>query len=656
MIRLGVVLGAWLMAAPGSAQFTDASAESGLDLHRIKDGGATWADFDADGWLDVLVNTANDSFLYFSNGDTPVTFTDVTATHAPGLARRNTERAAVAGDLNNDGLVDFARTHADLLEVYLNRGPEASPPYRFGNGSGDPDYTLDRSREPGLTPEGLGIIDYDRDGWLDILADADGETLLLANPRDGSAGFLIVRGDVTGLPFGAEADAANGDYLAVTDFDVDGYVDAALRNTTLDKLFRNAGDGTFASIAAPTFNSGGSRRGGNAFCDFDNDGDFDFFFTTGSGTGVNHVWLQTSPGVFEDSGAPDVTSTSVDGVACGDVDNDGDVDLFLTRSGDDLLLLNQLDAGALAWVQDNQGITGSVNGEGTILVDYDRDGDLDVFIVQTGNDVTDPTTMVTSRTAADNELWRNELASDAYLAVRVLAEVVSCPEPPVRRDDHGAVVSLRDPDSGWQSGVQEVNGGMGHGTQGSPILHFGLPMGASLTYEVTLRFQHPDEPEATVEVTPASLGDYQLLTVVASDPDGDSIPTARETSDAMALGDPDPDGDGRPAWLDPDADGDGILDAFEAGDDDPCTAPADEDGNSVPDYLEPPRTPTPDGGVPPGVDGGLPPGVDGGPVTPGLGVRGSGFARCALGGGGVQPRTALVLAAGLLLLLWRRRR
>ncbi len=66
------------------------------------------------------------------------------------------------------------------------------------------------------------------------------------------------------------------------------------------------------------------------------------------------MFLQTDVRVFEDSGQPDVSNGLVDGVACGDVDNDGDIDLFLTLSGSDRLYVNQLaETGTLGFVRDD---------------------------------------------------------------------------------------------------------------------------------------------------------------------------------------------------------------------------------------------------------------------------------------------------------------
>jgi hypothetical protein len=208
--------------------------------------------------------------------------------------------------------------------------------------------------------------------------------------------------------------------------------------------------------------------------------------------------------------------------------------------------------------------------------------------------------------------------------------------------------------------VREVSGGDGHGTQGSPVLHFGTGGGADEEHVLTIWFQHGDFPQARLRVTPSALGAYQHLEVVGSDADGDGIPTMVEMADAGAS--PDPDGDGFDAWNDTDADGDGISDAEEAGDADPCTPPIDTDGDGVPEYLDTvvgavDAGVTPDASVPDSSvtgDGSV---ADSGTgFSPQIVSHGSGCVRCATAGTGDDRRSPLVVACVLLVAALRLRR
>lgn len=649
------------MLPPGLAHaqtFTDVAGTVGLDQPGIKDGGLVWADFNGDGFLDVLVNTSGRSHLYFQQPGMDPLFQSVTTSHAPGLSRRRGERGAMAADLNNDGFTDFVRTDDDLLEVYFNQGPAATPPYRLGNGSGDPNYSQLTADDPALDYfEGIGALDWNGDGWLDIVADNDGSVTIFENPADGTAAF-IKRFEIDhGIPDQA---SGAGDYLTVADYDGDGLVDISHRTSAGADIWHREGDGSFTGIDLG-FTSTSETRGGNAFCDVDNDGDFDFFYSSGAGTGANMAWLQNTMGAFENSALPAVTGANTDDIACGDVDNDGDIDIYYSQNNDDVLAYNDLmETDALTYRRDDIGFAAE-DGEGVVLVDYDNDGDLDIYANQWGGTVTDPTTMVESDTPADNVLLENDTNDDRYLAVSLLAEVGSCPGPSITRADIGATARLVAASGDWDGGIREVNGGGGHGAQSPAVLHFGLGGTADEAYELRVRFQKDGPPPAVIRVVPSELGDYQLLVVNGDDADGDGIPTAIEVRDASA--DPDPDGDGRDAWNDDDADGDGIPDATEAGDSDRCTDPVDTDGDGIPDYLDT-EAPLPDGGPgdagPPATDSAIGDGsvrTDSGMAfTPTAVAHGSGCITCAVGAGQRNDRRALGAAVALCLAIAARRR
>gem|GEM_PF-2278970 len=657
---LVALLGVITLVPGGTASaqtFTDVTASAGLAQRGIKDGGQVWADFNEDGFLDVLINTTSRSHLYFQRPGSDPLFEEVTASHAPGLSRLRAERSAVAADFNNDGFTDFARTDAELLEVYFNQGPGATPPYRLGNGSGDPSFSQDADSDPDLVYfEGLGIFDWNGDGWLDLVGDNDGNLVIFENPGDGTAGFITRHSADHGIPV---VTSGGGDYLTVTDYDVDGLVDIAHRNGASAEMWHREADGSFTAVELG-LTSATSRRGGNAYCDVDNDGDFDFFYSSGSGTGINHAWIQDAMGVFEDSGLPDVNGTQNNDIACGDVDNDGDIDIYYSQNDADLLVYNELmETGELAYRKVETGFAGE-DGEAVVLVDYDNDGDLDIYSNQWGGSVTDPTTMETTRTSADNALLNNDTNNDRYLAVTLLAEVGSCPGPSVTRLDIGATARLVAATGGWESGVREVNGGSGHGTQGSPVIHFGLGGAATDEYVLTVRFQKGGPPPAVVRVVPRDLGTYQHLVINGDDADGDGIPTSVEVSDTGS--DPDPDGDGLDAWNDDDSDGDGVSDAMEAGDDDRCTAPIDTDGDGVPEYLDT-AVIAPDGGTAdsgPRMDGGTGDGSvgadTGGAFAPSIVAHGSGCIACAVGMGPRNDARGIALVVAALFALGARRR
>ncbi len=153
--------------------------------------------------------------------------------------------------------------------------------------------------------------------------------------------------------------------------------------------------------------------------------------------------------------------TNLDGVACGDVDNDGDLDLFLVDSDADLLFLNQwVETGTLSWVQNlNAGISGVADGAGAAFADMDRDGDLDVLINQNGG----------------NELYaNNHITRTDYVMVAATYDALAAATGSGSRPALGSGVRLLDCDGFSLSGRQSVDGGSGHGSQADSLVHFGL--------------------------------------------------------------------------------------------------------------------------------------------------------------------------------------
>ncbi len=488
-----------------SGAFIDMSAASGLNTGGAKDGGLAWGDFNDDGCLDVAVNTEDavlGSRLYMqdNSGSCDGTFTDVTACLAPGLAASVRERSVIWGDLENDGDLDLIRnTSSPDIEIYLNNG--STPVSGCGVAwsvfgiAGAPSQILDATSLPfQFNSEGLGLMDYDADGDLDLMSDQDGGIAIF----DNTGGVLTY----VATPVLPATQAGKSDYASVTDIDVDGDVDILSRRGGTPDLYLN--DANTGAFLAGTFDEAPANgdKGGVAFCDFDDDGDFDLFWTQAGAdlSDPNQVWEQTGVGsaTFVARGVPAGILGVIDGVACGDVDNDGDLDVMLTSDGNDQLFRND---GGFTFTDISPASFGVNDGEATAFGDYDRDGDVDLLINQ----------------ATANELWQNQTNNNNYLVVRALRDDVGAD-----RDAIGATIRLLDCGLAPVSGVREVNGGRGHGSQDPAYVHVGLPScgspnGPNSRYVVEVRFL--DGKVVQKAVVPSWINGYQLVVVRNTDTD-----------------------------------------------------------------------------------------------------------------------------------------
>ncbi|MBT8222958.1 MAG: VCBS repeat-containing protein, partial [Eudoraea sp.] len=272
-------------------------------------------------------------------------------------------------------------------------------------------------------------------------------------------------------PLGLVQDATDGDYGSATDFNDDGWVDVVVRKRDQVDLFTNLG-GTFQN-GVDIDQALNSNKGAVAFYDFDNDGDFDLFWTE---NGNNQIHRNNGDGTWTPLGAgtgiPVNFAGQIEGLACGDVDNDGDIDIFLTGSSTSKLYYNQ---GGMTFV-DSGSTFNAAAGEGCTFIDVDQDGDLDLYTNRTGN----------------NRLYINNLGffqrfNHLYIDIiedRDAFGLVNTEE----RFGVGATSKILDCDGNVISGTREVNGGYGHGTQGPGRIHFGLPSGPLVPIVVEVAF------------------------------------------------------------------------------------------------------------------------------------------------------------------------
>ncbi|MEL7339968.1 MAG: VCBS repeat-containing protein, partial [Bacteroidota bacterium] len=507
-----------------------------------------------------------DSRLYRNDG---ASFVDVTTTLAPDLLNISLERQAVWGDLNNDGYLDFLRNDNSMGEIYLQDtttgvfgdGIGGTSPIDF-SGSGASTVVVSN----GFNSEGAGFFDFDGDGDLDIYFDnhnygidilrnnfIDHTTGTIVNPSAASLFTHATPG--TGTVLGLTQSVNDGDYGASADVNDDGWVDIFMRKRDENDFFLNQG-GTFSN-GADLGQASNGNKGGVGLYDLDNDGDFDAVWTDNDG---NHIFRNDGAGSWTRLiGNLSIESrTDIEGVAGGDIDNDGDIDLIFAGATKSYLFINDLNNGSgvaagTAFQMDlSSTFDGYVNnnraGQGVVMVDFDQDGDLDIYINVNGN---------------SNQLWVNELydsgtegSNKQYVMVDVLETRNSRMQSGASRYALGTNVVLKDCSGNIISGIRNVNGGTGHGTQDPLRIHFGLPLGNEQTYIVEARFPN-DSISGGTKTRPVISQAFNVLA------EGSNLVTISSDGSNVACTTYDTDGDGIANVIDLDDDNDGIPDLQE---------------------------------------------------------------------------------------------
>jgi len=371
--------------------FSDVTAKSGLG-RSVWAAGITVGDYDNDGFDDLFITCWGQNLLFHNNGNG--TFTDVT--EKAGLTHPGNRYGTGCTwmDYDRDGKLDLFVAHylafdpakipprgkdpgCNYIGVPVFCGPAGLPqePCRLYHNNGDGTFT-DVSTKSGIASVKPGYAltavaaDFDGDGWPDLYVACDtSPSLLFRNNRDGTFTEL---GLECGVSLSEDGQEQAGMGLGIGDFDTDGSLDIFKTHFRGDTavLYRNNGKGYFRDVTIRAGLGVETRYvgWGAAIADLDNDGLPDLFFSTGMVYPEVQQKLAEAPyktpnvlfrnlggGKFEelvDEAGPAIAEAhSSRGVAFGDFDNDGDIDILIVNQNEPPSLLRNDVSGGHHWLK-----------------------------------------------------------------------------------------------------------------------------------------------------------------------------------------------------------------------------------------------------------------------------------------------------------------
>ncbi len=421
----------------GDGSFSISEHSRRLSRPNVPSGGATWADYNNDGWLDLYIVNYGANRLF--RNDSGAGFTDVTLGAGVGDTGKGT--SAAWGDYDSDGWLDLYVTNWSCF-------PECAPVdfslqqdrLYHNNGDGsftDVTLTLDYALTlgAGFAP---AFFDYDGDGDQDIY--------VVNDKLQNAIGNVLWRNDGAGCAHWCWTNASeesnadlriNGMGVDAADYDNDGDLDLYITDMVYTMyLLRNDGGGfrSRAHSAGVAINLGpGSGVGwGAAFFDYDNDGWQDLYV-------ASTEYFQTFPEL----------ETS-----------------FMNPRAD--ALFHNSGGSSFDDVSARSGIDQALPTLGVAYADYDRDGDLD---------------LVTGNWNDGYRLYQNQGGRNRWLSVDLRGKGA------VNRDAVGTRVYLTG--TGGPTQMQAVRIGAGLGGNNQLALHFGL--GASASADLRIVWSNGDE-------------------------------------------------------------------------------------------------------------------------------------------------------------------
>jgi enediyne biosynthesis protein E4 len=347
--------------------FTDVTRKAGLAIPMFGMGVAV-GDYDNDGFEDIFITALGQSHLFHNNGNG--TFTD--ATKAGGLwGPQEFSTSAAWVDYDGDGKLDLLVANyvqwSEKGDLYCTidgihksyctpesyKGSSVRLWHNLGNGKFEDATQKSKLFDPTSKGLGIAILDYNGDGWPDILLANDTQpNKLYLNKRDGT---FEEKGIAAGIAFSEDGVARAGMGVDSADYDRSGRASIIITNfaNQMLSLYHNEGNGLFVDDA-PQSEVGRATLVtlgfGCFFFDYDNDGWPDILVADGHIEDAiervqkrvryaepPHLFRNTGGGKFQEVtaslGAEFASPKVARGAAYADIDNDGFLDVLITTNG-----------------------------------------------------------------------------------------------------------------------------------------------------------------------------------------------------------------------------------------------------------------------------------------------------------------------------------
>jgi hypothetical protein len=359
--------------------FTDVTRAAGLEPEMYGMGVAV-CDYNNDGFPDILITCVGQNRLFKNTGKG--TFVDVT--NSSGLGKRQAiSTSALWFDYDRDGLLDlfvcnyvkWSPEHDVFCSLDGKHKSYCTPEayvgqtcwlfHNRGNGTFEDVTASSGIFDSSSKSLGVAMFDYDHDGWPDLLVANDTQpNKLYRNQRNGTFKDVAVE---AGIAFSAEGKARAGMGVDVGDFDNSGRPGVAITNfdNEMIGLYRADTSGNFSDVAVQSgvgLPSKTTLGFGCAFADCDLDGSLDLIAVNGhiddTVRNVRNVGYAQPPQLFLNNGKGSFREVGAElgggfsapkvgrGLAVGDFDRDGDVDVLITtNNGPAYLFRNDQTAG-----------------------------------------------------------------------------------------------------------------------------------------------------------------------------------------------------------------------------------------------------------------------------------------------------------------------